>query len=193
MVECVLNQEIAVIECRVYSGTEKGIVLHSALQTSFMSEVLLFSLKKKKRKRKKIMWNCGIPHSPLWWSEVKTEEKLTSDRLFTLIYKPVFSFSSPYLIFSNIMFQKWAKKYVYRRGNGKLKYLVMESSLFSNESAYIDTGLLSLLGESGDTALTCKFYRTNVCCHLWKCTLIAYVKYWVRRGLDYTFIQDSTF
>jgi len=35
MAECVLNQEVAVIECTVYKGTEKEIILHSAQPTFF--------------------------------------------------------------------------------------------------------------------------------------------------------------
>lgn len=38
IVEHIFNQEAAVIGCTTYSGTEKGIVLHSAQQTPFISE-----------------------------------------------------------------------------------------------------------------------------------------------------------
>lgn len=96
MVECVLNQEVAVIEYTVYNGTEEGIVLHSAQPTSFISEVLLFSLKKEEKKKK----NHGESHI-LPCGEVKPKQRKCKPQtdFFTLIYKSVFSFSSPCLIF----------------------------------------------------------------------------------------------
>lgn len=53
MAEHIFNQEAAVTECTTYGGTEKGIVLRSAQQNSFISEALSFSLKKRKRKIRK--------------------------------------------------------------------------------------------------------------------------------------------
>lgn len=90
MVECVLNQEVAVIECTVYDGTEKGIVLYSAQPTFSISEVLSFSPTKKIGKEEKK--SCGILHSSLWWSEAKTEEMQTSDRLFHINLQTSFLF-----------------------------------------------------------------------------------------------------
>lgn len=191
MVECVLNQEVAVIEYTVYNGTEEGIVLHSAQPTSFISEVLLFSLKKREKEEKK---SCGIPHSPLWWSEAKTEEMQTSDRLFHINLQISFLFFFTLLDFSLTQHFKNGHKICTQKRNWEAKILGYATPLdFKWKCLYWQWDFFVYLESqvilplySGFTEWMCAVIFENV-------TLIAYFKYWVGRGLDYTFIQDSTF